>query len=424
MSADEVWLVRHGETEWSRDHKHTSTTELPLTDVGEEVARALAAKLAGRRLRPRAHQPAAARPAYRRAGRASRDAEVDEDLVEWAYGDYEGITTVEIRETVPGLDRLDAPDARRRDAADEIATRLDRVVARAPRRRRTRAGLRPRARAAGLRGPLDRAAPERGPASSGSTPRRCRCSASSGTPPACCAGTPDPTYGTLIPVPAAGVDSSGSSRRPAVGGLPPLHHARARGRPGLALPRARRRPAAVAARRGVVRRVRRAPHDGGDLPDLPAVADEPRLARDRTSGWSGRRGRAVATVTCCSGTSELDGAVDVPGRLGGGRDGPRRPLRGHAAGATRAPRSVRARRPRTCGSTVTRPRCGRSRPASADADFDRAVLVGEAQGRWLWIVLRPASALLLLRDDWILRDVASVGPAVVEMPFGGPPPAW
>ena len=62
--------------------------------------------------------------------------------------------------------------------------------------------------------------------------------------------------------------------------------------------------------------------------------------------------------------------------------------------------------------------------SQADADFDRAVLVGEAQGRWLWIVLRPASALLLLRDDWILRDVSSVGPAVVEMPFGGPPPPW
>ena len=42
----------------------------------------------------------------------------------------------------------------------------------------------------------------------------------------------------------------------------------------------------------------------------------------------------------------------------------------------------------------------------SDADLDRAVLVGEAEGRWLWLVLRPASALLLLRDDWILRDVS------------------
>ena len=48
----------------------------------------------------------------------------------------------------------------------------------------------------------------------------------------------------------------------------------------------------------------------------------------------------------------------------------------------------------------------------------------EADGRWLWLVLRPASAMLLLRDDWILRDVSSVGPPLVEMPFGGPRPVW
>ena len=60
----------------------------------------------------------------------------------------------------------------------------------------------------------------------------------------------------------------------------------------------------------------------------------------------------------------------------------------------------------------------------AGPDLDRAVLAGEAEGRWLWLVLRPASALLLLRDDWILRDVSQVGPPLVELPFGGPPPHW
>ena len=49
--------------------------------------------------------------------------------------------------------------------------------------------------------------------------------------------------------------------------------------------------------------------------------------------------------------------------------------------------------------------------SSADDRFDRSVFAGEADGRWLWLVLRPASAMLLLRDDWILRDVSSVGPA-------------
>ena len=62
--------------------------------------------------------------------------------------------------------------------------------------------------------------------------------------------------------------------------------------------------------------------------------------------------------------------------------------------------------------------------ASARAEWDRSVFAGEADGRWLWLVLRPASAMLLLRDDWILRDVSAVGPPLVEMPFGGPPPPW
>jgi hypothetical protein len=52
------------------------------------------------------------------------------------------------------------------------------------------------------------------------------------------------------------------------------------------------------------------------------------------------------------------------------------------------------------------------------------VVAGEAAGRWLWIVMRPASAMLLLRDDWILRDVSGVGPPLVEMPFAGPRPPW
>jgi hypothetical protein len=50
------------------------------------------------------------------------------------------------------------------------------------------------------------------------------------------------------------------------------------------------------------------------------------------------------------------------------------------------------------------------------------VLAGEAAGRWLWMVMRPASAVLLLRDDWILRDVSETGPQLVALPFGGVDP--
>jgi hypothetical protein len=62
--------------------------------------------------------------------------------------------------------------------------------------------------------------------------------------------------------------------------------------------------------------------------------------------------------------------------------------------------------------------------SASNPEFDRSVLAGEAGGRWLWLVVRPAAAVLLLRDDWILRDVSDAGPELVEMPFGGPTPHW
>lgn len=59
-----------------------------------------------------------------------------------------------------------------------------------------------------------------------------------------------------------------------------------------------------------------------------------------------------------------------------------------------------------------------------DTTFDRSVFAGEAHGRWLWLVLRPASAALLLSDEWMLADVASLGPELIDVPFGGSPPPW
>lgn len=62
--------------------------------------------------------------------------------------------------------------------------------------------------------------------------------------------------------------------------------------------------------------------------------------------------------------------------------------------------------------------------SAADVSFDRSVFAGEAHGRWLWLVLRPASAALLLSDEWVLHDVADLGPELIDLPFGGTPPAW
>jgi len=94
-------LVRHGETEWSRDKKHTGRTDLPLTEEGEGEARAVAPLLTGYDFaRVIASPLKRALETCRLAGLGDR-AETDENLLEWDYGDYEGVTTAEIRETRP-----------------------------------------------------------------------------------------------------------------------------------------------------------------------------------------------------------------------------------------------------------------------------------------------------------------------------------
>jgi hypothetical protein len=133
--------------------------------------------------------------------------------------------------------------------------------------------------------------------------------------------------------------------------------------------------------------------------------------------------RTWATATCVSGTSELDGPVDVfvvaeePGTgLGARCAGLDSSDPGREVGEGQPSARVRISSQSVSLWIVS--------TATSDDRFDRSVFVGEANGRWLWLVLRPASAMLLLRDDWILRDVSSVGPPLVELPFGGPRPVW
>jgi len=129
MAERELWVIRHGETEWSRDGRHTSVTDLPLTERGVEVARELAPRLAGvgfdlvltsPRMRARVTAELAGFPG----------AEVDEDLAEWAYGDFEGITTPQIRERVPGWTVWTHP-CPGGETAQQVSDRLDRVIKRA-----------------------------------------------------------------------------------------------------------------------------------------------------------------------------------------------------------------------------------------------------------------------------------------------------
>lgn len=148
-------------------------------------------------------------------------------------------------------------------------------------------------------------------------------------------------------------------------------------------------------------------------------------------GWSiadfgcvaGGDGPALATVTTTIGASALDGEVEVtvvseePGvGLGSRVAGTETAEPGDAVGQGAA--SIRVR-------VDARPVPMWVLPSSDDDDLlARAAFVGEAGGRWLWLVMRPASAALLLRDDWLLADASGFGPEAIEMPFGGPPPTW
>jgi len=104
----ELWLVRHGETEWSRAGRHTGRTDVALTARGREQARALAAVLDGRQFRRVRTSPLArARETCALAGFAA-EAETDADLAEWDYGVYEGRTTAELGEAHAGFDIWEA----------------------------------------------------------------------------------------------------------------------------------------------------------------------------------------------------------------------------------------------------------------------------------------------------------------------------
>lgn len=119
-------MVRHGETEWSRDHRHTSRTDLPLTMVGEQVARGLADRLG--RIGFGLVLTSPLRRARDSAALAGfPDATVEHDLTEWDYGDYEGITTAQIRQTTPGWTvwTHESPGG---EMPEAVAARLDRVI--------------------------------------------------------------------------------------------------------------------------------------------------------------------------------------------------------------------------------------------------------------------------------------------------------
>jgi len=98
----ELVIVRHSDTEWSANGRHTSVTDLPLSDAGVEHAAALAPRLAERTFAAVWSSPR--RRALQTAQLAGFEPLVREGLREWEYGEYEGLTTEQIRESRPGWD--------------------------------------------------------------------------------------------------------------------------------------------------------------------------------------------------------------------------------------------------------------------------------------------------------------------------------
>lgn len=128
LGAGDVLLVRHAETEWSRDGRHTGRTDVPLTEEGRRAARALGERLG--RLRPAAiliSPSARARETFELSG-ISGEAQVREDLLEWDYGVYEGLTSAQIKVERPNWDlwRDGCPDG---EMPGDVGARTDRVVA-------------------------------------------------------------------------------------------------------------------------------------------------------------------------------------------------------------------------------------------------------------------------------------------------------
>ncbi len=131
MSAGvELWLIRHGETEWSLSGAHTSRTDIPLTEHGRKRAEELREYLKGIRFDAVLTSPMQrARKTCRIAG-FGEQALVEEGLREWDYGIYEGKTTKEIRKTEPGWSVWEN-ELKGGETVEHVGQRADAVIARA-----------------------------------------------------------------------------------------------------------------------------------------------------------------------------------------------------------------------------------------------------------------------------------------------------
>jgi probable phosphoglycerate mutase len=130
MTVQLVCLIRHGETEWSLSGQHTGVTDIPLTENGRKVAKLLAPVLARENFALVLTSPLwRARETCELAGLGDR-AEIDHDLIEWNYGEYEGLTPKQIHGRAPGW-VLFSDGCPGGETPEQIGARVDRVITRA-----------------------------------------------------------------------------------------------------------------------------------------------------------------------------------------------------------------------------------------------------------------------------------------------------
>jgi probable phosphoglycerate mutase len=130
MSTPEIYLIRHGETEWSLSGKHTGVSDIPLTEHGRQQARLLRAELVTTNFALVLTSPLQrARETCELAGLAAR-AEIDPDLMEWNYGAYDGLTSEQIHVSRPGWTIFNDGGGPGGETPEQVAVRVDRVIAR------------------------------------------------------------------------------------------------------------------------------------------------------------------------------------------------------------------------------------------------------------------------------------------------------
>jgi broad specificity phosphatase PhoE len=129
LSRPRAWLIRHGETEWARDGRHTGRTDVPLTELGRSQAVAAGRKVAGQSFAAVFSSPLSRALETCRIAGFGDGVELLDDLREWDYGDDEGRTTPDIRADRPGWS-IWGEGPRNGETVEEVGLRADRVIAR------------------------------------------------------------------------------------------------------------------------------------------------------------------------------------------------------------------------------------------------------------------------------------------------------